>query len=140
MRQLNIAAALVLAAFSLAGCAAFDNIKSALSAAGNFTVTQKQVDAARSGYDGAVLVPLDKYASFPRCAPGKPISISNLCHDAPLLKQIRASDKVVAAAFDRTQDLITSGNNDGATAAWSSLQTAIDSAKQLIAIAKGGVF
>jgi hypothetical protein len=140
MKRFKFAAAVMLMAVSLAGCAVYDNIKTGLSAAAGFTVTQNQVDAARSTYDGTVLVPLAKYASFPRCAPGKPISLTNLCHDSALLKQIRDGDKVAGAAFDKVQDMITSGNNSGATAAWTSLQTAMDSVKALIAVARGGAF
>lgn len=137
MKRIFLIAALAL---SLAGCAAIDNIKSAFSAAGGFTVSQKQLDAARSTYDGTVLVPMAKYATFPRCPAGTTISITNLCHDRALLKQLRAGDKVASTAFDKTQDMITSGNNSGATAAWSSLQTAIESVKALVAVARGGAF
>lgn len=117
----------------LGGCATFQNIKDGISAAANFKVTQNQLDGARNTYDGTVLATLKNYALLPRCAPGTGFSITNRCHDKALLKRIRNADAAVAAAFDATQDQITSGNDSGAVAAYQTLQTAIDAIKQIIA-------
>jgi hypothetical protein len=104
-----------------------------LSAAAGFTVTQNELDGARSTYDGAVLVPLKHYAVLPRCPRGQSISAAAPCHDKALLKKMRGADSAVERAFNSTQAQITSGSNSGALAAWNTLQTAIEAAKSLIA-------
>lgn len=120
-------------AISLGGCATLDKVGTVVSAAQNFTVTQGQVDSARNSYDGFVLGPLHKYALFPRCKTGETITINNPCHDRKLLKQIRTVDIQVAKAFSDTQNSITSGDNKGAVAAYTTLKGLIDIAKALIA-------
>lgn len=126
MKRILLALTLTLA---LGGCAGLTNTISAIN---GFAVTQQQVDASRSTYDGSVLVPLAKYASFPRCAAGTSIGLTNLCHDRAMLVKLRNADKVVAKAFDDTQDMVTSGNNTGAVAAYTTLKTAIGAAQALI--------
>lgn len=125
---------ILLAALSLAGCSTQfgERVSTVISAAQNFTVTQGQVDAARNSYDGFVLAPLFKYARLPRCKTGQTLSLNNPCHDRKLLKQIREVDKQVAVAFVKTQNSITSGDNQGAVAAYNSLTSLIDIAKALI--------
>jgi len=117
------------------GLPATSTIGSTIAAVAGFTVTQNQLDAARNGYDGAVLAPLATYATLPRCRTGQTITAAVPCHDRALLKKIRAADRVAERAFTNAQAAISSGNNSGISAAWSALQSAIDSAKQLIAIA-----
>lgn len=109
-----------------------DKIGSAISAAQNFKITQGQVDSARNSYDGFVLAPLRKYALLPRCKTGQSFSLNIPCHDRKLLKQIREVDKSVDKAFADTQNRITSGDDKGAVAAYSSLMNLIDVAKALI--------
>lgn len=132
MRKL-LAGALVALAVTIGGCAQLQSIKDGISAAANFKVTQNELDGTRNTYDGTVLATLKSYALLPRCAPGTAFSISNRCHDKALLKQMRGADKAVAAAFEATQDQITSGNDSGAVAAYKTLQTAIDAIKGIIA-------
>lgn len=117
---------------SLSGCATIEKVQTAVSAAQKFEVTQGQLDSARNSYDGFVLAPLHKYAMLPRCKTGQTLSINNPCHDRKLLKQIRGVDKEVEQAFNRTQNRITSGDNQGAVAAYNVLMDAIGVAKALI--------
>lgn len=117
--------AIALVAFSLAGCATVDKIKQAVSGAAGFTVTQQQLDGAVATYDGTSLVAMDKYAALVRCPAGKNFTVALPCHDPKTLKDWRAADKSVAKAFNDTQDMITSGNNTGALAAWNVLQSAL---------------
>lgn len=120
---------------TLAGCATQfgERISTVISAAQNFEITQGQLDSARSTYDGFVLALLNRYASLVRCKRGQVFSLNNPCHDRGLLKQIRAEDKIIAAAFIDTQNRITSGDNKGAVVAYKALMTAIELAKALIA-------
>lgn len=125
---------ILLAALSLAGCATQfgERVSTVISAAQNLTITQGQIDAARSSYDGFVLGPLVKYAGLPRCKTGQKLTINNPCHDRKLLKQIREVDKSIARAFADTQDRVISGDNKGAVAAYNTLMSAIDVAKAMI--------
>ena len=124
---------IVAVALSLGGCATMDKIGNAISAAQNFKITQGQVDSARNSYDGFVLAPLRKYAMLPRCKTGQTFTLNVPCHDRKLLKQIREVDKSVEKAFADTQNRITSGDNQGAVAAYTTLTGLIDIAKALIA-------
>lgn len=131
MRKIFLIAATTLS-LALGGCSTIQKLETAYSAAQNFTVTQGQVDSARNSYDGLVLAPLHKYALLPRCKTGQTLSINNPCHDRKLLKQIREVDKQVEIAFNRTQTIIISGDNQGAVAAYNTLIDAINVAKALI--------
>lgn len=126
--------AILIVTLALGGCAKeLETLRSGISAAQNFKVTQGQVDTARNSYDGFVLAPLRKYASLPRCKTGQTLTLNNPCHDRKLLKQIRTVDAQVAKAFNDTQNSITSGDNEGAVAAYTTLKGLIDIAKALIA-------
>lgn len=131
MKKILIVIAL---AISVGGCATQfgTRVSEVISAAQNFTITQGQVDSARNSYDGFVLAPLVKYARLPRCKTGQTLSLNNPCHDRKLLKQIREVDKKVEKAFADTQNSVTSGDNQGAVAAYNSLTNLIDIAKALI--------
>jgi hypothetical protein len=59
-------------------------------------------------------------------------TLNNPCHDRKLLKQIRQIDIQVEKAFLDTQNSITSGDNKGAVAAYTTLKGLIDIAKSLI--------
>lgn len=139
MRQI-LASLTLLATLALGACGttsgfpASSNIGSALSAVTSFTISQRTVDAARASYDGAVLVPLTKYAAWPRCRTGQTIALTAPCHDRVLLKKLRNADMVVAQGFANTQAAIDRGDNVGISAAWGALQDAITAAKQLAAI------
>lgn len=126
-------------ALVLNGCATQfgTRITETISAVANFSVTQGQIDTARTSYDGVVLVSLRRYALLPRCKTGQTISINVPCHDRNLLKQLRLADKSVELSFKDTQAKIDSGDNKGAAIAYSLLTSAIDTAKALIA--KSGV-
>lgn len=127
---MNRILAIGLLALTLAGCASFNEKIAAIS---GFTVTQSQLDAAESTYDGTSLAALHRYAMLPRCAAGTKFTISAPCHDAALLKSWRAVDKTVATNFTNTQGMITSGNNTGAVAAWNLLKQALDTASSIAA-------
>lgn len=131
MRNLMIAAAAALVALSLGACQSIQAIQ-------GFTITQGQLDAAQSTYDGTVLSPLHKYAVLPACAASQTFTLAAPCHDKAMLKKIRAGDRVAAQAFSNTQDMITSGNNTGAVAAYKSMQTAVSSVQGLIAASGAG--
>jgi hypothetical protein len=131
MRKFQLAAAAALVALSLGACQSIQAIQ-------GFTVTQGQLDAAQNTYDGTVLAPLHKYAALKACPAGQKFSLTAPCHESALLKQIRAGDKVAAKAFSDTQDMITSGNNTGAVAAYKSLQTAVQTVQGLIAVSGAG--
>lgn len=102
---------------------------STLQAVGGFAITQNQLDGAESTYDGTSLASMDKYAALVACKSGQSFTLQVPCHDKAILKQWRDADKSVATAFSNTQDMITSGNNSGAVAAWDTLQTALNVAK-----------
>lgn len=104
-----------------------------ISAAQTFEITQGQVDSARNSYDGFVLAPLHKYAALSRCKTGQILTLNNPCHDRKLLKEINNVDTQIAKAFLDTQNSITSGDNKGAIAAYSTLTSLIGIAKALIA-------
>lgn len=129
MKKLFIILALSL---NVASCTTFRQIETAFSAAQKFEVTQGQVDSARNTYDGFVLGPLHKYAVLPRCKTGQVLTMNNPCHDRKLLKQIREVDTQVEIAFANTQRRITSGDTNGAVAAYNILMDAIAVAKALI--------
>lgn len=130
---------ILFAALSLSGCATQfgERITDTISAVSHFSVTQGQLDTARSSYDGAVLAPMRRYALLPRCKTGQTISISVPCHDRALLARIRNADRQVAISFADTQAKINSGDNTGAVLAYDILTSTIKAAKDLIG--KSGV-
>lgn len=134
--------AALLIALTVTGCATdfgtrIAKVQDTIAAVASFTVTQGQVDTARTAYNGAVLAPLRRYALLPRCKRGQTISINLPCHDRLMLVKLRNADKIVAAGFKDTQIKIDVGDNSGAVLAYDTLMIAIDTAKALIA--KSGV-
>lgn len=129
LKRLFIIASLTLA---LAGCAG-TKLGDMIGAVQSYTVTQGQLDAARTTYNGTVLAPLRRYAKMPTCAKGQSFALAAPCHDPAMLKRLSDADMVVAKQFNDTQDMITSGNNSGSVAAYKTLQSAIDVAKSLLA-------
>jgi hypothetical protein len=128
---------IIATALLLTGCATqfgerISKITEAVSAVANFSVTQGQVDTARTSYDGLVIAPLRRYASLPRCKFNQSFSINNPCHDRKLLKQLRETDKLVETNFNKVQASIDAGDNSGAVSAYNLLIGAIDVAKSLI--------
>lgn len=103
-------------------------LQSKLAAVSGFSVTQEQVDTARSGYDGAFLAPLRRYALLRRCNPGQDF-LHNECHDAATLKKLRVIDVKIANDFNDVQVLMRSGNAPALQAAWAVLSNAIGDAK-----------
>lgn len=132
IRAVATATALLAFGVVLSGCAG-TKLGDMIEAVQGYTITQGQLDAARTTYDGTVLAPLHRYAVLPRCGPGKSFSISAPCHDKAMLKKLGDADIVAGKAFSDTQDMITSGNSSGSVAAWKSLQIAIDAVKGLLA-------
>lgn len=130
---------ILIAALSLSGCSTQfgERITDTISAVSHFSITQGQLDTARSGYDGAVLAPLRRYATLPYCKRGQTISISVPCHDRGLLAKLRNADKQVEISFAETQAKISSGDNTGAVLAYDILTASIKTAKELIS--KSGV-
>jgi hypothetical protein len=126
---------IVALAVSLGACSTpfGQGISNTIAAIQGYTVTQNMIDASRSTYDGTILAPLTTYASWRRCRTGEAVTVTNLCHDRFLLKKIRTADASVASLLNQLQDLVTSGNNSGAVAAYKSLQQAIVTAQSLIA-------
>lgn len=122
--------ACAVAALYLGACA---QLTQTVNAVRGVSITQQQLDAAQTTYDGTSLVSMDKYAALIRCRTGQKFTLQAPCHDRKLLKQWRGVDQSVAVAFGKTQDMITSGNNTGAVAAWNSLQTALQAAKDIAA-------
>lgn len=121
---------ILLLAVALSGCASLNDKIKAVS---GFAVTQSQLDAAQSTYDGTSLVSLDKYAALPRCKTGQTFKLTVPCHDRAILVNWRNVDKSVAQGFANTQMSIASGDNTGAVAAWNTLQNALNVAKQIAA-------
>lgn len=124
---------IVIAALSLAGCSTqFNRVTDTIAAVSHFSVTQGQLDTARTAYDGAVLAPMRRYAMLPRCKTGQTLSINVPCHDRLLLKRIREADKQVEKGFAETQLAIDTGDNTGAVLAYDILSVTINTAKALI--------
>jgi len=126
-------------ALTVSGCVGQfgTRISDTISAVSHFSITQGQIDTARSTYDGTVLASLRRYALLPRCKVGQTISINNPCHDRGMLVKLRNADKVVEKGFKDTQIKLDTGDNSGAVLAYDTLMIAIDTAKALIA--KSGV-
>lgn len=126
--------ALALVALALGGCAKeMQKLSDTISAAQQFKITQGQVDAARSSYNGFVLAPMRRYSQLVRCKTGQSLTLNNPCHDRKLLKQWRAVDIKVDKAFTDTQNRITSGDDQGAVAAYNSLMNLIEIGKAIVA-------
>lgn len=124
MKRILIAAFL---AFSLIGCAG-TRVGDAISVVSSFSVSQNQVDALRSSYNAAFLVPAAHYRQLPRCTTGG----SAVCRKPNLVRQLQAIDRAVLANFTNVQLMIDSGQSQGLSAAWGVLEEAVSSAKQFI--------
>jgi hypothetical protein len=126
MRKHLALLAIILLGAMAAGC-------QQMKAISGFAITQNQLDAAESTYDGTSLVALDKYAALPACKAGQAFSLQIPCHDKATLKKWRSIDNDVATGISHTQNAITSGDNTGAVGAWNALQTALTAAQQIAA-------
>lgn len=124
MKHAFIGAAL--SAALLSSCAA-------LQTANSFTVSQNNVDAARSAYTGAFLTPVAAYRSLGICPAGTTFTLSKPCADRAVMTKLQAATVAVRNAFDATQAQIDSGNASGITAAYTFLQTQITAAEALAA-------
>lgn len=125
MRKLLLACALGL---SLSACAT-------VSAVVGASITQGQVDGARSTYDGGFLAGLHRYALLPKCLSGQTF-LQNQCHSAPALKTLRGYDRAAGQGFNSVQANLDAGNNSAALAAWTVLQNTIASANSALASAQ----
>lgn len=114
----------LLLVLSLGGCVA-------TQAVFGFTITQNQLDVARSSYDAVVLAPAARYRQLRLCAKNETFII-NQCRTHSLAATLQAADKDVAVGFAQVQSNITSGNNSGAVAAMQTLNIAISTATKII--------
>lgn len=131
MKKLFLITALSL---SLVNCASVQEVGTAVSAIVGTNVTQSQLDAAESTYDGTVLAPLHRYALLRVCRMGESFSVVNQCHDRIFLKAIREVDKTIDANIQATQAAITNGDANAAIAAYKLLTSAITEAQNQIAL------
>jgi hypothetical protein len=136
MRKLIRAGVTALAIFgaaSLGGCITLDDLKTGISSALNFSITQEQVDAARLGYDTAFLAPAAAYTapSRPLCLTGQ-TWLKNGCKQRSHVIALQAADKDVEKAFNDLQDALNRGDKLGIQATYTALKTAVDAAKGLI--------
>jgi hypothetical protein len=99
-----------------------------IKAVSGFTVTQGQVDAARSSYDAAFLAPAAHYRQLPLCTSGQTF-LRNQCAERSVILTLQSADRTVEASFDRVQAMVTAGNNTGLVAAYQTLTTAIQTAE-----------
>ena len=120
---------------SLCGCAAIQEFKDGIAAAEGYTITQTTLDDARTAYNAAFLVPAANYRNLGFCAAGAKATLAKPCADKPTVDKLKAADAVVSVAFDNVQAMITSGNNSGLAASYSTLQYAIQTAEQIAAAA-----
>lgn len=133
IRKFATIALLGLAALTSSGCSStqWADFKTKIAAINNFAVTQSQLDGATATYNGTSLAALHRYALLPRCAVGAKFTLSTPCHDPAILKKWSQADLDVDAGFTKTQAQITAGNNSGAVAAWTLLQTALSTAASI---------
>lgn len=125
MKKLLLIGALAL---SLGACATTQAIVGA-------TITQGQVDAAWTSYDGTFLAGLRRYALLPKCAPAQTF-LKNQCHDAAMLKQLRLYDREVGNDFNLVQANLDAGNNNALVNSWTVLNSAIDLANTTLTQAR----
>lgn len=117
----------VVLCLSVGACAQLPKIQ----AIAGGTVTQSQVDGVRSGYDGAFLAPLRRYALLPKCTQGQRPFVDN-CHDAETLKRLRSVDAGVAKDFNDIQSAMSGGSVSAMQVAWTTLNNAVASAKATV--------
>lgn len=118
----------VLILFVLTGCAGTrigDTVGSIASAVSGFSITQSQVDALRSSYNAAFLVPAAHYRQLPKCS----TTPDKVCRNPIIVKQLQTIDKGVLASFNNVQAMIDSGDNSGLSAAWNVLESTVSAAK-----------
>ena len=120
---------------SLCGCAAIQEFKDGIAAAEGYTITQKALDDAREGYNATFLVSAANYRKLGYCASGTKATLAKPCADRATVAKLQAADAVVNVAFNNLQSMITSGNNTGLAASYSTLQYAIQTAEQIAAAA-----
>lgn len=122
MKRAILAAAAI--ACALAGCSTLATLSGA-------SITQNEVDVARTGYDGAFLTPAARYRQLGYCATGTFATVAKPCASRTVVAQLQAADQTVEGAFNAVQAQIVSGNTTGITAAYSALTTAIAAAESL---------
>jgi hypothetical protein len=122
---------LLLAALALGGCAQ-------LQAVQGFSVSQNALDVARNGYNTAFLTPAANYRRLGFCATGSRWTLQHPCADRAIVTKLRQADAIVAKGFNDVQAMIRAGDNTGAQAAFTSLQTAISTAEGLVALTAPG--
>lgn len=123
--KLLMVGALVGAA-GLAGCA---STVSQIEAGTSFTVTQNELDAARSAYDAAALTPAANYRALGYCATGTVATLAKPCADRTLVAKFQKADAAVSNEMNTVQGMITAGNATGLTAAYNTLLGLISTAE-----------
>ena len=124
------AAAVLALALALGGCSTISN---AFKVAQGVTITQNEVDGARSGYDALFLVPLATYRNLGFCAAGAKATVAKPCADRGIVNKLAASDAIVKVEFDTVQHMIDTGDNTGMSAAYEALLSSIQAAEQIAA-------
>jgi hypothetical protein len=119
MRRIFIGLAL---AGAVAGCAT----------TGTISVTQNDIDAARSAYDAAFLAPAAAYRGLPLCASGQASALANPCASAATIEKLQAADQQVEQAFDAVQSLVSSGGGDNLVADYQALTQSVAAAEDLL--------
>jgi len=137
LRGLALAA---LACFALAGCVT-DGVGTVLGAAAGVTITQGQIDAARSSYIGLYLTPAAHYRCSditdgkctprPICQAGQTFLVDQ-CATKDAVTKIQGTTKVLSKAINDLQAQFDAGNNTGLYAAYTALQAGITAAAGLV--------
>lgn len=137
MRTIGIAA--VALCLALGSCAALQKVS-------DFTITQKTIDTAMSGYDTAFLAPAKNYRTLydtNACTGTDKVSNANgLCGQKAIVQKLQDADKAVEGALKQIQDQLNActaagqSSCTGISTAYTALKTAIAAAEQ-IAVANG---
>lgn len=135
MKLLLIAGALALAA-SLAGCGGGSALGT-IEAAATLDISQGDLDTAKAAYDAAFLAPSATYRQLGYCATGTTSTLAKPCASRTFVATLQKDDAAVQAQFATTQNLITTGNNTGLSAAYAEFQTAVTTAEADLAATKG---
>ena len=146
LTRLRGLAALALVSLALAGCS-LDGVGTTLGAVNSLTITQGQIDAARTSYIGLFLTPAAHYrcVSFnadktcnprPICAADQTF-LQDQCATRAAILKIQGTAKTLGTALDSLQAQFDAGNNTGLYAAYTALQAGITAAAGLITTFEG---
>lgn len=122
-RAAATAVALSLAGASLAGCQTAEQIVEEIKAAAGFTVTQSQVDAFRTTYNGLLKFAAE-YGEARRCNTGQNY-FYNGCHDPATLVKLQGIKNAVSGGLVNVQAAIDRGDNAGAVGLFNTVKAAL---------------